>query len=155
VPTHAADDVVQEIFLVVHRRLPEFEERTSLVPWLYAIVIRVVRTYRRTLRRKSPAQMAGAITIDPDTLIDARRPSPLEQAEREQKIRLLYAVLDQMNDERREVFVLAELEQLTAPEIADALSANVNTIYWRLRIARQEFEKILQRHQEREARSRQ
>lgn len=146
VPDHAADDVVQDIFLVVHRRLAEFVEREQTVPWLYAIVIRVVRQYRRTIRRKSPAQAPGACLVDPDTLVDGRRPSPLEMAEREQAIRTLYAVLGQMNDERRDVFVLAELEQFTAPEIADALSVNLNTIYWRLKTARQEFEKILLRH---------
>jgi RNA polymerase sigma-70 factor (ECF subfamily) len=153
VPSHAADDVMQEIFLVVHRRLRDFEERQQTVAWLYAIVIRVVRQFRRTTRRKSPAYAPGAVFVDPNTLIDGHRPSPLEMAEREEAIRTLYAVLDHMNEERREVFVLSELEQLSAPEIAEALSVNINTIYWRLRTARQEFEKILARQTKAPARS--
>jgi RNA polymerase sigma-70 factor (ECF subfamily) len=153
VPDHSADDVVQEIFLVVHRRLADFEERDRTVAWLYAIVIRVVRQYRRTTRRKSPTYGPGATIVDPDTLVDGRRPSPHEMAEREQAIRLLYAALDQMNDDRREVFVLSELEQLSAPEIAEALSINVNTIYWRLATARQELEKIVLRMQKAQPRS--
>ena len=146
VPEHAADDVLQEIFLVVHRRLADFVDREETVPWLYAIVIRVVRQYRRTTRRKSPTEAPGVGIVDPDSLVDGRRPSPPKMAEREQAIRTLYAVLDEMNDERREVFVLSELEQFSAPEIAGATSTNVNTVYWRLKTARQEFEKILLRH---------
>src|SRR4051794_16597314 len=53
-PAAAVDDVVQEVFLVVHRRLPEFAGRSSLKTWLFAIVLRVVRDHRRSLRRKSP-----------------------------------------------------------------------------------------------------
>jgi RNA polymerase sigma-70 factor (ECF subfamily) len=151
--TDAADDAVQDIFLVVHRRLPEFEERTSVSAWLYAIVIRVVRQYRRTLRRKSPMQAPGMGAIDPDTLVDRRARSPLEEAERQDAVRTLYVVLEAMNDERREVFVLAELEQLTAPEMAAALDVNVNTIYWRLRVARQEFERVLEQQRRVESRS--
>src|SRR5882757_4398531 len=115
VPDHSADDVVQEIFLVVHRRLADFEERDAMVAWLYAIVIRVVRQHRRTTRRKSPTYAPGVSVVDPDTLVDGRRQSPHEMVEREQAIRTLYAALDQMNEERREVFVLSELEQLSAP----------------------------------------
>lgn len=142
----AAEDVVQEIFLVVHRRLSEFEERTSMAAWLYAIVIRVVRDHRRTQRRKSPHQLPGAGGVDPDSLVDSRRGNPLDAAEQHETVRTLYAVLDELNGERREVFVLAELEQLTAPEIAHVLGVNLNTVYWRLRTARREFERALERH---------
>jgi RNA polymerase sigma-70 factor, ECF subfamily len=145
VPAGFAEDALQEIFLVVHRRLPEFEERTSITAWLFAIVIRVVRGHRRTSKRKSPSNLAGAGTVDPDTLMDGRQQSPLDAAQRNETVRMLYTILDQLNDERREVFVLAELEQLTAPEIAHALGVNLNTVYWRLRTARREFEKGLLR----------
>jgi RNA polymerase sigma-70 factor (ECF subfamily) len=141
----AAEDVVQEIFLVVHRRLSEFEERTSIAAWLYAIVIRVVRDHRRTQRRKSPSALPGAGDVDPDSLVDPRQRNPQDAAEQHETVRTLYAVLDQLNGERREVFVLAELEELTAPEIAHALGVNLNTVYWRLRTARREFEKALER----------
>jgi RNA polymerase sigma-70 factor (ECF subfamily) len=149
----SAEDVVQEIFLVVHRRLPEFVERTSMVAWLFAIVIRIVRDHRRAQRRKSPHQLPGAGDVDPDSLVDPRQ-SPLDTVERHETVRTLYAVLDELRGERREVFVLAELEQLTAPEIAHALGVNLNTVYWRLRTARREFEKALMRHRAVEERSR-
>jgi len=150
----SAEDVVQEIFLVVHRRLAAFVERTSMTAWLFAIVIRVVRDHRRRQRRKSPHQLPGAGDVDPDSLVDPHQINPLDAVERHETVRTLYAVLDELRGERREVFVLAELEQLTAPEIAHALGVNLNTVYWRLRTARREFEKALMRHRAVEERSR-
>ena len=56
-------------------------------------------------------------------------------------IDMLYRLLDELDDDKREVLVLAELQQMTAPEIAEVTGANLNTVYWRLRVARQEFER--------------
>jgi RNA polymerase sigma-70 factor (ECF subfamily) len=144
----AVEDVMQEVFLVVYRRLPEFEERTplsSMKAWLSAILIRVVRAHRRQAYRKDSAAEGVAGSHEPDSLIDTRSPSPLEAAERDEAVRELYAILSQMNEERREVLVLSELEELTSPEIAQALQVNVNTVSWRLRTARQEFERMVLR----------
>jgi RNA polymerase sigma-70 factor (ECF subfamily) len=159
VPRAALEDVMQEVFLVVHRKLPAFEERasdraaTSMRAWLSAIVIHVVRAHRRTLRRRDPTADERAASIDPDTLVDPWTPSPIEAALRDDAVRELYEILASMNDDRREVFVLSELEELSAPEIAHALGVNVNTIYWRLRTARKEFEQILFRRRALETRS--
>jgi RNA polymerase sigma-70 factor (ECF subfamily) len=142
----AVEDVMQEVFLVVHRRLPEFEERTSVRAWLSAILIRVVRAHhRRRVRHGSPG-------IEPDTLADTRSPSPHALAERDETLREFYGVLSSMNEERREVLVLSELEDFSAPEIAHALSVNINTVYWRLRTARKEFESLLSRRRAAQAR---
>jgi RNA polymerase sigma-70 factor, ECF subfamily len=149
VPYGAVEDVMQEVFLVVHRRLPEFEERTSVRAWLSAILIRVVRAHRRSAYRKDRAGENGP---EPDSLTDTRSASPLEAAERDEAVRELYAILSAMNEERREVLVLSELEELSAPEIAQALQVNVNTISWRLRTARQEFERAVLRRRTVEAR---
>ncbi len=65
-------------------------------------------------------------------------------------MRLLHAILDEMDDDRREIFVMAELEQLTMPDIAATLGLNVNTAYARLRAARQTFEASLERHRARD-----
>lgn len=143
VPRSAVEDVMQDVFLVVHRRLSEFEERASMRAWISAIVVRVVRAHRRkALRREAPEERDA---LDPETIADARGRTPFESMERDETVRELYAILAHMNDERREVFVLSELEELTAPEIAHALSVNVNTIYWRLRTARKEFDQIFRR----------
>jgi RNA polymerase sigma-70 factor, ECF subfamily len=153
IPQAGAEDVMQEVFLVVYRRLPEFEERTSVRAWLSAILIRVVRAYRRNARRKVGSGGEALSPVDPDNLVDLRQRSPLDLLERDETVRELYGVLAGMNEERREVLVLSELEELTAPEIAQALQVNINTVYWRLRTARKEFERVLFRRRAVEART--
>lgn len=138
------DDAVQEVFVVVHRRLADFEGRSSIKTWLFGITLRVVRDHRRSARRRD----AGS-DIDPDTL-RATSSGPADHAEKAEAVRLLHALLDELDDERREVFVMSELEQMTMPEIAEALGMNVNTAYARLRAARQEFEQALARHRARD-----
>jgi RNA polymerase sigma-70 factor (ECF subfamily) len=138
------DDAVQEVFVVVHRRLAEFEGRSSLRTWLFGITLRIVRDHRRSARRRDPG-----CEVDPDTL-RATGNGPAETAERAEAVRLLHALLDELDDERREVFVMSELEQMVMPEIADALGINVNTAYARLRAARQDFEQALTRHRARD-----
>jgi len=147
----AVDDVVQEIFLVVHRRLAEFEARASMKTWLFGIVLRVVRQHRRTLRRK-PAQLGGAAAMDSnlEEVRDSRGQGPHERMAEREAVRTLHAILDEIDDEKREVFVLAELEQMTVPEIAEAVEANVNTVYSRLRAARREFDQAVLRHRARD-----
>jgi RNA polymerase sigma-70 factor (ECF subfamily) len=136
------DDVVQEVFLVVFRRLAEFEGRSSLKTWLFGITRRVVGDHRRSARRR-PAEPLGA--IEPADL----GPAADVRMVREQESRLLHAMLDELDEEKREVFVLAELEQMSGPEIADALDVNLNTVYARLRAARAGFEQAVARHQAR------
>ncbi|MCC6877952.1 MAG: sigma-70 family RNA polymerase sigma factor [Sandaracinaceae bacterium] len=141
----AVDDVVQEVFLVAHRRLEDFERRSSIRTWLFGILLRVVSDYRRSLRRK------GGLAPLPESLPDSGD-TPDRRAERQQAVALLHRLLDTLDDDKRAVFVLAELEQMSAPEIADALSVNLNTVYSRLRAARMGFDKALARHQAQEAR---
>lgn len=138
------DDAVQEVFVVVHRRLADFEGRSSVKTWLFGITVRVVRDHRRSARRRDPGS-----EVDPDTL-RASGGGPAECAEKAEAVRLLHALLDELDDERREVFVMSELEQIAMPEIAEALGINVNTAYARLRAARQEFEQALARHRARD-----
>jgi RNA polymerase sigma-70 factor (ECF subfamily) len=139
----AVDDVVQEIFLVVHRRLGDFEGRSSPKTWLYGIVRRVVSDHRRTLRRKPAlAPEAPAAELEAMACEEQDPEASVEQAER---VRLLHRLLAELDDGKREAFILAELEGLTMAEIAEALDANPNTIASRLRAARREFEAALDR----------
>lgn len=138
------DDVVQEVFVVVHRRLASFEGRSSMKTWLFGIVLRVVRDHKRSARNRRTAT-----EVDPDAL-QASEAGPSERAEQAEAVRILHAILDEMADELREVFVMAELEQLTVPEAAEALGLNVNTAYARLRTARQAFEQAVARRRARD-----
>jgi len=140
------DDVVQDVFLVVHRRLADFEGRSSIKSWVFAITVHAVRDARRSLRRK-PAQLGGTgrSSDELETVADGRTQGPYDALAQSEAVRRLHAILDAMTDERREVFVLAELEEMSVPDIADAVGANVNTVYSRLRAARADFEKSVVR----------
>jgi RNA polymerase sigma-70 factor (ECF subfamily) len=135
----AVDDAAQDVFVIVHGRLAEFEGRSSLKTWLFGIVVHVARAHRRANLRS-----AGERAADPDSL-PAPAPGPHEQATAAEAARLLYAVLDELSDERREVFVLMELEEVTAPDVALALGLKLNTVYSRLRHARHDFEAAVAR----------
>lgn len=136
----AVDDVVQETFIVVHRRLDE-PRTSSLRTFIYGVVANTVRNHRRSLRRKPGADGE----VDPDALEDASGRGPEAMAERAQAGRMLEAVLRELDDEQREVFVLVELEQLSASEVAQVIDVNVNTVKSRLRLAREAFEAALRR----------
>ena len=143
---NAVEDIVQDVFLVVHRRLGSFEGKASMRSWLFTIAARVVRDSRRTLRRK-PGNLGGAAraTHDIDSIADARAACPHESAAKTEAVRRLHQILAAMSEQRREVFILAELEQMPVVEVAVAVNANVNTVYSRLRAARAEFEQAVAR----------
>lgn len=148
VPSASLDDAVQDVFVAIHRRLGDFEGRSSLRSWVFGFALRVARDHRRRDARK------GGLLPLSDQLPAPPESGPLVHAERAEAARILQALLDTMDDERREVFVLMEIEQLTAPEVAEILSTKLNTVYSRLRVARQDFERALARHHAIEARSR-
>jgi RNA polymerase sigma-70 factor (ECF subfamily) len=138
VPEASLDDVVQDVFVTVYRRLPDFEGRSQVKTWVFGILRNTVNDLRRSQRRK-PTE---ALTVEP---VDTSANGPQEAFAREQGARLLHAVLTELEDDLREVFVLSELEQMSAPEVASALSVNVNTVYSRLRAARRDFDAALKR----------
>jgi RNA polymerase sigma-70 factor (ECF subfamily) len=146
IPESGVDDVVQEVFVVVHRRLAEFEQRSTLKTWLYGITLRVAREHRRNASRRSPHQGSAHEPTDPETLHAPLEGRPDEAAAKAQAVRLVNALLDTLDEEKREAFVLSELEQLSAPEIAEATGVNLNTVYSRIRAARQEFAEAAARH---------
>ncbi len=134
----AVDDVVQHVFLVVHRRLAEFEGRSSMKTWLFSILLHVVREHRRSTRRKSPH--ATGAPVDPDTLASAFD-GPEEAFERVEASETIDRLLDTLEGDKRVVFVMAELEQMTANEIAEATGLEPKAVYSRLRAARTDFER--------------
>jgi len=131
------DDVVQDVFLVVHRQLAGFEGRSSLRTWLYGITRRVVADHRKKQRRRRETDIEAVAERSSD------RPGPEDRMEQKQAMAFLNRLLDELPDEQREVFVLAELEQLSAPEIVELTGTKLNTVYSRLRLARRSFERAL------------
>ena len=126
------EDAVQDVFIVMHRRLGDLRSDASTKAFCFAIAMRVAQAYRRTARRK------GATSVDTNSLADWES-SPFDQAARAQAARELQRFLGGLDNNRRAVFLMAELEEKTAPEISQELRVNLSTVYTRLRAARQRF----------------
>lgn len=131
------EDALQDVFVVVQRRLPEFDGRAAVRTWLYAIALRVARKYRERARRE-PASLEAAQEEDPERYA-ASEVSADRELENE-RLRLARRALASLDDDKREIFVLARVEQMSAPEIASILRIPLNTVYSRLRAARLAFE---------------
>jgi RNA polymerase sigma-70 factor (ECF subfamily) len=126
-------DVCQEVFVVVHRRLPDFDGRAALRTWIYGICARTASQYRR--RAPQLKEIAGT---DFERMTVA--PEQEESVERKWARRRLDRALSELDDDKRAVFVLYELEELPMKEVAVALGCPLQTAYSRLHAARREVE---------------
>ena len=138
----AIADALQEVFLVVHRRWSDYDGQRSIRNWLYGIARRVASDHRKKGQRQ---RARLRLVPDPDGHAPATQPTGTH--ERVSAGQLVRRFLDALDDDKREVFILAEIEGMTAPEIAATLSVNLNTVYARLRAARIKFAASVQRHQ--------
>jgi len=139
------DDLIQEVFLVVHAKLHTVEKRESLRSWIYSVVRRTASNHRRA--RRVHADSSSGPPGDGEAL--SREPTPLENTERNAGFQLLMSLLDQLEPPKREIFALVDVEDLSVPEAAEVLGIPLNTAYSRLRVARQNFEAALARHEAR------
>jgi RNA polymerase sigma-70 factor (ECF subfamily) len=140
VPRPDVDDAAQQVFIAATRRLaeiPEHNERT----FLYGTALRVAATLRRNQRRRQRIIEPG-----PADAVSSE-PTPHEELERRRALAFLDEVLHHLDDDLREVFVLCEIEELSAPEVAAIASIPVGTVASRLRRARQAFHQQLKRLQ--------
>ena len=143
VPESAADDVVQEVFVVLHRRLHEYDGRATLQSWVYGILANAVRDYRRAFRRKQAPLVAG---VSEEQLgASASQPNPEQHTAAKRDLTFILELLAELPEAQRELIVLADLEQLSIPEICACLGGNANTVYSRLRVAREALKTKLSR----------
>ena len=133
-----AEDVVQEVFLLAYDRRHELEDRTGIRTWLYRVAVNHVRHRRRSFARYRG--LLDRYQAEPTPTVDDRTPDEL--ASRQERGRLIHQCVQQLSDKQREVFVLYELEELEGQEIAEILDLPVNTVWSRLRLARQAFRKL-------------
>lgn len=135
VPYDQLEDAAQDVFLVLHRRLPGLDPQISLRSWLFGTARRVASDFRRGLRRHERRIQAFAVV---------HTHQPRERvAERAEAADFVQRFLDSLDNDKRMVFILADLEGFTAPEISQALDVKLNTVYSRLRAARAEFERAI------------
>jgi RNA polymerase sigma-70 factor (ECF subfamily) len=134
-PGADVEDLTQEVFLLVNRRLPEFRRESRLSTWLFSITAKIVANDRRRRRirrfwtRFAPRAVESAV---------ATTDTPLEQLERRERRTRFYQALDALNERQRRVLVLFELEELSVAEIADLTGlrpGNVRVVLHRARAA--------------------
>jgi RNA polymerase sigma-70 factor (ECF subfamily) len=128
VPERDLPDVAQDVLLVVHRKLPEFEQRSSVRTWLYRIAQRSASDYRR----KAHVRKERMVTDDPS----AERSDGHDAAQRLEARAELLRALEQLDDDKRTVFVLYEIEGLDMKQVAEVLECPLQTAYSRLHAAR-------------------
>jgi RNA polymerase sigma-70 factor (ECF subfamily) len=139
VPVAETDDKAQEVFVVAYRRFDDFVDRGfGLRAWLFQITLRVASDARRH-RRRHPEDPDGGAALESHS-VDAPQAVALG---RKEELSRLDAALGTIDVGRRAVLVLHEIEEMTAPEIARALEIPLNTVYSRLRVAREELAQAL------------
>lgn len=141
VPERGLDDAAQEVFIIVHRGLAGFRGDSLLRTWLYGIVRNVAYKQARSAARKERGQPLDWELPSPD-------PNPSQRAEEAQAAAFVQRFALGLDQKKCEVFVLALLEQCSAPEVAEMTGTPLNTVYTRLRAVRAEFRAALQRHRE-------
>ena len=138
VPPGSLDDAVQDVFVVLHRRIDDWQRDRSLKNWLWGIARGVASGYRRSQRRRDRLQAALPSPDGPGL--------PERGVARHQAGAILDDFLGSLDADKCAVFVLSEIEGRRGPEIAEILDVNLNTVYARLRAARKRFEAAMDRH---------
>jgi RNA polymerase sigma-70 factor, ECF subfamily len=138
------EDVAQEVFLVVHRRLADYDDRSGMRAWLYGICARKAAEHRRRawVRREQPVAAAPEAGAPPEQPEAMRRREAWAALER---------ILGELEPKRRDVFVLFELEEMSLAEVAAAVGCPLQTAYSRLQSARAHVQASVARIQAREA----
>jgi RNA polymerase sigma-70 factor, ECF subfamily len=131
------DDAVHETFLIANRRIAEFEGKSNVQTWLFAIVLRVVQRMRR-----DRARYGKRLANYADTRRGALAPSPEAASDAAYYLRQLLAELD---EPKRVALILIELEGFTALEVSKAFGVPQGTIETRLRAARRQLSELHER----------
>lgn len=139
------EDAAQDVFMTVHQRFHTYDPaRAAVETWLFGILLRVASYHRRTLRRRL-ARIVPWSKLDAPQAIAADGDSPAELVAKRQAARLLDNLLAKLDEDKRAVLVLVDVEQFSVPQAAEALEINLNTAYWRLRQGRIAFQRALTR----------
>ena len=134
------DDVAQDVFMVVHRRLDTFDGRARISTWLFGICMRVAANYRRR-RRWTHEVLSGGSDDDRPSLLAAADDILVRREQRE----IAERALNRLEVAKRATFVMFEIESLSCLEIAELMNVPVGTVYSRLHSARRQLEKNLSR----------
>ena len=142
-PSSDVEDVLQEVFLHVHRSLGSFRGDARFSTWLYRLTTNVVRMHLR--KGKSRPKLVPAGDREEVMLEKPSTETPAVVAERSERVKALYRLLDQLSDKKREAIVLHDMQGMAAAEIAELLEVPVLTVRTRLFYARKELYAALER----------
>jgi len=142
----AADlpDVTQDVFVTVHRQLPEYEPRAKITTWLFRLCMTAAHNHRRLARFRRES-------LEP-TNLEARADAPLNptaRLERDEDLALFNTALDALDPDQRAAFVLFELAGISGPDLAETLEIPLGTVHSRLRLAREAFRRAVLRERAR------
>jgi RNA polymerase sigma-70 factor (ECF subfamily) len=140
------DDLVQEVFIVVHRRLADFDGQ-NVAGWLYQIARRKVRDHRRLLWVK---HLFGNSSLPLADAMLTTKQSALDELETKQKQELLARLLEKLNEDQRAAFVLFEIEGSSGEEIAALSGVPINTVWARIHKARKKLQEQAERFEKRQ-----
>ena len=132
------EDLVHDVFVVFHARRAEYDTTRPLRPWLMGIAFRVASDHRRR------ASYRNEMLQEPEEQADSK-PSPESASARAAERRLLLAAFDAVEPERLAVLLLHDVDEVAVPQIAEALGIPLNTAYSRLRLARGELQRAVER----------
>jgi RNA polymerase sigma-70 factor (ECF subfamily) len=153
-PGGDCEDVVQEVFIVVRRKLQRFDGRAELTTWLYEITVRVVQEWRRRRRwwwwvtGRGPNPSRGRLQAPTPPGDDP--PDPVSRLEERERVLRLYRILEGLDEIYRTTFILFELEGLPGERIAEITGARPATVWVRLSRARRAFIDEMRRLEARE-----
>jgi RNA polymerase sigma-70 factor (ECF subfamily) len=135
-PAADVEDITQEVFVIVNRRLAEFRGDARLSTWLFGITAKVAANERR--RRKLRHWWFRLVPSAGD---DAPAPADgaLEQLEKRERRALFYQALDRLSERQRRALVLFELEELSVDDVAAHLELRPGTARVLLHRARAAF----------------
>ncbi|HEY3252917.1 MAG TPA: RNA polymerase sigma factor [Polyangiaceae bacterium] len=140
-PEAEREDLVQDVFLVVHRRLPDFDGQ-NVAGWLYQIARHRVRDFRRLLWVKH--LLFGSVPLSES--LSKGGASPADSLETNEKRALLERLLQKLNESERAALVLFEIDGYSGEEIADIQGVPVNTVWARIHKARKKLKASLAKH---------
>jgi RNA polymerase sigma-70 factor (ECF subfamily) len=143
-PGGDCEDVVQEVFIVVRRKLSAYDGRVEITTWLYEITVRVVQDWRRRRRwwswvtGRGPSPSRGR-PQEPPALPGGGAHDPVPRLEGRERVLLLYKILDGLGEASRTTFILYELEGLSGERVAEITGTRLGTVWVRLTRARRAF----------------
>lgn len=133
------EDLVHDTFVVVNRRLCDYDPMRPIRPWLYGIAMRIASDYRKSARNRREV-----LAAEPHEIV-AQAPRPDEELASEQARALVMEALDALDFKNRAIFVMHDINEHTLAEASAELDVPMATLYSRLRVAREQFSTAVNR----------